>query len=115
IVGSPPLSEALVAALFGGSLLLAVFLFYRLWRGIDGIGLGDLKLVAAGGLWCDISGIGPMLIVATASAGTVALLRAFLAGRLDLKSKMPFGPYLSLGIFAAWLLTHIDAFIQSPY
>ena len=115
IVGSPSLLEAFVAALIGGALLLAVRLFYRAWRGIDGIGLGDVKLVSAGSLWCGLLGIGPMLLAATASAVTLALVSARRTGHLDMKSRMPFGPHLSLGAFAAWLLTHTDTFVQSPY
>ena len=66
-----------------------------------------MKLAAAGGVWTGLAGIGPMLLVASASAGAVIALRAARAGKLDPSTRHPFGPWLALGVFGAWLLDHV--------
>ena len=87
-------------------LFAAVSEFYLRVRGIDGLGLGDAKLMAAGGAW-----LGPF-------ASPSALLVASLGGALTLgalllvrrqpqrnisKTGIAFGPFLALGIWITWL------------
>ena len=69
---------------------------FRRWRGHDGLGLGDAKLLAAGGAWVGLGAL-PMVIsiAALAGIGWIALRRG------DRHRAIPFGPFLALGI---WLL-----------
>ncbi len=91
-------------AVFGGGLLLIVRVAHRRLRGRAGLGLGDVKLMAAGGAWVGPAGVGPVLLVA-ALATLAAVGVAYLAGRgPSLASRIPFGPGLALGIFAMTLL-----------
>ncbi len=91
---------AAAGALFGGGLLWVVRAAYLRFRGIEALGLGDVKLMAAGGAWIGPAGIGPALLVA-ALATLTAVGIARLCGRpLDLATRIPFGPGLALGLYA---------------
>lgn len=90
-------------AAFGGGLLWLVRAVYRRTRGIDGLGLGDVKLMAAGGAWVGVAGVGPVLLVA-ALATLLAVGVAALAGhRPGRATRIPFGPGLALAILAVKL------------
>jgi leader peptidase (prepilin peptidase)/N-methyltransferase len=103
----PTLIDALLGGLFAGALMWAVALAYRRWRGVDGLGFGDVKLGAAGALWSGVAGVGPMLLAATASCAAVLLLRAARGEAIDAGARFPFGPFLAFGVFAAWMITHL--------
>src|SRR3712207_244342 len=51
VLGVVDLVSALAGAAVGGGCLLAVRQAFRSWRGYDGLGLGDVKFVAAAGTW----------------------------------------------------------------
>ena len=85
------LPERLLAALAGGTVLLAAALAYP-----RGMGMGDVKLVAVMGLYLG-KALAPALLVAFAAgslAGAVLLVRDGAEAR---KRAIPFGPFLALG------------------
>jgi leader peptidase (prepilin peptidase)/N-methyltransferase len=92
--------EALIAVLC--AVLLRVC--YRLVRGRDGFGLGDVKFVGAAALWIGLPMLPLMLIVAVFSAfGTILLLRTQ-GGELKGGDAIPFGPHLALGLWLTFLI-----------
>jgi leader peptidase (prepilin peptidase)/N-methyltransferase len=94
---------AAAGAVFGGGLLWLVRALYRRLRDIEALGLGDVKLMAAGGAWVGPAGIGPALLVA-ALATLAAVGIARLSGRsFDWTTRIPFGPGLALGLYAVAL------------
>ena len=81
----------------------AIDLLYARWRGRDGMGQGDMKLLAALGAWW-----GPWMPIATFLLGTVIALlpwgALWLLRRTDLRQAFPFGPALVAGALALlWL------------
>ena len=104
----PALVDAALGGLVAGGLLLAVSSAFRYARGFDGLGLGDVKLAAAGAVWTGVAGIGAILLVATATCAAVVLLRAANGRGVDRLARFPFGPYLALGVFAAWLAVQVN-------
>ena len=104
---TPDLTEALSGAAAGaGSFLLLRFLYFR-WRGIEGLGLGDVKLMAGLGAWLGVSWL-PLLVLVAAAAGLLlTLLRAWNDGaRVSATSTVPFGAYLG---GSALLLSYLRA------
>jgi len=79
------------------------FAFKRL-RGVDGLGRGDAKLLAAGGAWVGWMGL-PMIVLIASLLGIVIALLGGLkkAPREGVPNNwIPFGPCLAVGIFAVW-------------
>jgi prepilin signal peptidase PulO-like enzyme (type II secretory pathway) len=102
-LGQPTVTDAALGALFGGGTLMAIATTFRRLRGIDGLGRGDQKLVAAAGIWVGWQGLPLMLLVASASALVFCTTRAVWSGRLDRTARLPFGPFLGVGALSAWL------------
>ena len=91
---------ALLGALLGGGILLALAGGWLLLRGEEGMGLGDVKMLAMIGAFLGWKGMAVTLFSASLLGALVgiALLRRSRAG---LKTRLPFGAFLSLGgVFA---------------
>src|SRR5246127_3270939 len=95
-------TSAAFAALGEGAVLGAVFWllrrFYFSFRGVQGLGLGDVKFLGAAGIWIGIEGIPMLLLIATITA--LACVGAMqLSGRaLTAQTSMSFGPFLAAGL-----------------
>ncbi|MBI1776078.1 MAG: prepilin peptidase [Proteobacteria bacterium] len=102
--GWPKPIDGLAGAALGGGLLWVVRAVYRRFRGIEALGLGDVKLMAVAGAWVGWQGLSSVLLVA--ALGTllaIGLVR--LAGRrVGGRERIPFGPGLALGCLATVLL-----------
>jgi leader peptidase (prepilin peptidase) / N-methyltransferase len=106
----------LLAALGRGAafalLFFALQLGYRWLRRREGLGLGDVKLAAAGGTWLDWGTIPAVIEIAAAAALTVYLV-SYLVGQRDeplrLNSRLPFGLFLAPAIWLGWLLQSLSA------
>lgn len=108
------LDHALAAAIayLGFRLIDAVYV--RL-RGQSGLGQGDAKLVAAAGAWLGLAAL-PYLILLAAVAALIVLLGLRLSGvAIHARSRLPFGPFLSLATWLLWLYASSDVFKLSPY
>jgi leader peptidase (prepilin peptidase) / N-methyltransferase len=103
VLGQPDPVDAGLGALIGGGTLLLVATVFRRIRGIEGLGYGDLKFVAAAGVWVGWQGIPLMLFVASASALAFVVIRAVKNQRLDRTARLPFGPFLGFGTVLSWL------------
>jgi leader peptidase (prepilin peptidase)/N-methyltransferase len=93
-----------LAAAAGYVVIAGVRAAYRKWRGIEGIGLGDAKLFAAAGAWLDLSGL-PTALLYAAFIGILAVLflSMFKKRFLGAQTRLPFGPFLAVGIWLVWL------------
>lgn len=80
---------------------------YRRWRGHDGIGLGDAKLLAVAGIWLGPAALGPLLFL-SALLALGFLIVARLSGRIvSRRTAIPFGAFLSPVMFALWCLQSV--------
>ncbi|MBC2753707.1 MAG: prepilin peptidase [Desulfobacteraceae bacterium] len=91
--------DALIGILAGGGLLYAVAFGYQLLTGRDGMGGGDIKLLAMIGAMIGWQGILFTVFVSSLSGTVIGLLLALPAGR-SMKSRLPFGPFLAAGAIA---------------
>lgn len=119
VPGGVGLWDAFAGAVLGGGLLWAVAAGYQRAAGIEGLGLGDVKLLAMIGAFLGWQSLPAVLLVAslTGSLGGLALiasrrgrtrarrvLRALGPGALARhlrRTPLPFGPFLALGALAA--------------
>jgi leader peptidase (prepilin peptidase)/N-methyltransferase len=89
------------AACEGAAIGLIFWLLRRLYftlRKTQGLGLGDVKFLAAAGPWIGVAGLPTLLLIATltalAAAGSLQL-----AGRdMTRRTSLPFGPFLAFGL-----------------
>ncbi|MET7243166.1 A24 family peptidase [Methylobacterium sp. EM32] len=69
-----------------------------------GLGLGDVKFIAAATAWTGLAGL-PVLILAASLSALAAIGLLALAGRaVGRETALPFGPFLALGLHAALLI-----------
>ncbi|MFP4130951.1 MAG: prepilin peptidase [Thiohalospira sp.] len=97
-IGPAPTAAILGAAAGYGALWL-VATGYRTLAGREGLGGGDLKLLAALGAWVGWQPL-PLVVIAAAVPGAIIGLLLTAAGR-DRHEPLPFGPFLALG---GWLI-----------
>ena len=91
----------------GGGALLALALGYRLLRGREGLGLGDVKLMAALGAWLSPAYLGPLLLAASVAGLAFAVLSRWRgAGEEGAPIRVPFGACLALAGFPMWLIAN---------
>lgn len=97
------LLSAALGAIGGYAVLALVSAGYRRLRGREGLGLGDAKLLAAGGAWIGWAGLPWALLLACGFGIAFALWRGLREGGLAGNTALPFGPPLALGIWLVWL------------
>lgn len=95
IPGHTWLNSLLGIVLGGGSLLLVAYL-YQFLTGKDGMGGGDIKLLAMMGAFLGWKAI-PFIIFASSLVGSVIGITIMTMQKKDSKLAIPFGPYLAFG------------------
>ena len=101
--GTDALAGRLLGAAAGYGVLTATRAIYRRLRRRDGLGLGDAKLLAAGGAWVAWPGLPSVLLLGCVATLGWALLQGWWRGGVALDRRIPFGPGLCLGIWLVWL------------
>jgi leader peptidase (prepilin peptidase)/N-methyltransferase len=99
MIGDP--SDALQAIGEGVVVGVLFWLLRRLYfahRKVQGLGLGDVKFLAAAGIWVGIAGLPLLLLVATLAALVCAGVVHLARRSLSAETSMPFGPFLAAGL-----------------
>lgn len=132
LVFGAPWWSGLAGAAMGGGALWLIRWFYLKFRGVEGMGLGDVKLIAMIGAFLGVGGLLPVILVASVSGALIGgLLLLLLPGeeasdeatapaaaddRPDEPegddeedwepppNAVPFGPFLALGALTQLLL-----------
>jgi len=96
-------SDSLIGIVAGGGSLLAVAWGYQLITGKDGMGGGDIKLLAMIGAFLGWKGV-LFTIMASSLIGTVIGISLMLRSGKGMKMAVPFGPFLAMGaiIYIFW-------------
>lgn len=94
-----PLGERFLAAAVGGGIFLLIAFISR-----GGIGGGDIKLVAALGIWLGVQTLLDVVIAACVAGGIVAVA-LILAGKKSRADYFAYGPYFALA--AMWFLCRL--------
>lgn len=96
------LAFALAGAVIGYGLIAGLGLVWRRLRGYEGIGLGDAKLLAAGGAWVGVMGL-PLILLFASGTGLLAALFVSQRSRLSQnQTAIAFGPSLAFAIWIVW-------------
>ncbi len=100
-------SGALTGAAAGiviGAALLLLRHGYLAWRGVQGLGLGDVKFLAAAGVWTGLADFPLLLLIATLAALVLAGILHLTGRAVTSRTAIPFGPSLALGLLATLVL-----------
>jgi len=95
-----PASSFAGAAIGAGGLWLVAFL-YEKWKKVEGMGLGDVKMLGMIGALLGASGVVIAVLLASV-AGSLVGLALMAARRGSLQTALPFGVFLALGAVAAF-------------
>jgi len=104
-----PWSEALIGLLIGGGMLFTIAYIYQLITKREGMGGGDIKLLAMIGGFLGWKSLIFILLVSSFS-GAIVGIAAMVIQKKDMKYAIPFGPFLSAAAVAC--LFWGDAFIR---
>lgn len=94
----PVLGDAAIGVLAGGGGLWAFGWLFEKITGREGMGLGDVKLLALIGAWMGWQALPYTLFVASLIGSVAGITWILISGR-DRRLPIPFGPYLTV---AAW-------------
>ncbi|MCA1943841.1 MAG: prepilin peptidase [Desulfovibrio sp.] len=94
--GIPTFEDALYGAGIGAGLFFALQRLYRLLKGQEGLGTGDIKLMLMLGALVGWRGL-PMMILASAFSALLASAIYMRRQKQGMQTMVPFGPFLSLG------------------
>lgn len=95
--------DAILGVLMGGGFLWLIAYLYWFFRKEEGMGGGDIKLLAWIGAVLGWRAI-PFVILASSVSGSLVGIFIMLKNRGSLKTVIPFGPYLVLGALIYLLL-----------
>jgi leader peptidase (prepilin peptidase)/N-methyltransferase len=91
---------ALVGAAVGGGVLYAIAEAYYRLRGVEGLGMGDVKMLAMIGAF-----LGPQLTLVTlvlaSLSGSIVGVTLIVSGRGGMQAALPFGTFLAAGALVA--------------
>jgi leader peptidase (prepilin peptidase)/N-methyltransferase len=101
-------SDGFARAFARAAVMFAAFLVFRigfrLLRGVEGVGMGDVKLAAVTGVWLDWIYLPIVVDIAALAALTAALVGRINGSDVGMRSKLPFGAFLAPAIWLCWLL-----------
>ena len=97
------LTHALAGVVLGYSVLWVVSRGFEVLAGKEGMGQGDLKLLAGLGAWVGVGGLLPLLLLASISGLIFGIIQKF-RGQLGDNGHFAFGPFLALSGFACFFL-----------
>ena len=100
VLGQPNWMASLGGILLGGGLLWGVAEGYHWLTGREGMGGGDIKLLAMIGAFLGWQAV-PVTLMIASLAGTAVGVTLMLAQRRDSRTAIPFGPFLAVGATCA--------------
>jgi len=92
--------DAFISA-FGSALVFTLlYFFYLKVRKIEGLGFGDVKMMILLGAFLGVNRLLIALLLASLSGVIIGFIFIIFKGK-DLKTKLPFGPFLALGAYVS--------------
>jgi leader peptidase (prepilin peptidase)/N-methyltransferase len=100
LVLPPGWVSALIGLIAGAALLFSIAEAYYRWRGIEGLGMGDVKMLAMIGAFLGWQLMLVTLVLAS-FAGSLVGIGLIATGRGGMKLALPFGTFLAVGALTA--------------
>jgi leader peptidase (prepilin peptidase)/N-methyltransferase len=100
LIAPPGWQAALIGALLGAGILYGIAWGYYLWRREEGMGMGDVKMLAMVGAFLGWKAVLVTLILASFSGAIIGVILLSLE-RGGMKLALPFGTFLAIGTVIA--------------
>lgn len=97
--------DALIGTVGGGGFLFVVAITFEWLTGKEGMGFGDVKLMAMIGAWMGWRAL-PFVILLSSLSGILIGGISLLATRQGMRTRIPFGPFLALGALVYFFFGH---------
>ena len=88
--------DSLIGIICGGGVLFLVAVVYERLTGRQGMGGGDVKLLAMIGAWMGWRSLALILLISSLTGAVIGLVFLLTTGK-GYRVRIPFGPFLSLG------------------
>ena len=88
--------NSLIGILLGGGVLYLVAVVFKVLMKKEGMGGGDVKLLAMIGAWLGWKAV-PFVVLASSLTGSILGIIALLMSGKGLRTRIPFGPFLAFG------------------
>ena len=88
--------DSLIGTLAGGGSLYLVAVLYERMTGREGMGGGDIKLLAMIGAWMGWQALPLIVLIASLTGAVIGVVFILFSGK-GYRFRIPFGPFLSLG------------------
>ena len=102
VIAPPGIKDSLIGVVVGGGILYVIAGAYYLWRREEGMGMGDVKMLAMIGAFLGWKAVLVTLVLSSFSGAIIGLL-LMAAQRGDMKYALPFGTFLAIGAVVAML------------
>jgi len=102
----PTWLESAIGIVAGGGGLFAVAVIFEKLTGKEGMGGGDVKLLAMIGAWLGWKAL-PFVVLVSSVMGIIIGGGALLASGKGIRVKIPFGPFLAMGTIAYFFFGNI--------
>jgi leader peptidase (prepilin peptidase)/N-methyltransferase len=99
----PGFVAAIVGAALGAAILLALRWAWKRLTGVEGMGLGDVKMLAMIGAFLGWQQV-PVVLFLASLWGALVGVALSMAGRRSLQSRLPFGTFLAVAAYLAALV-----------
>ena len=100
LIAPPGLRDALIGVVVGGGILYAIAWAYYLWRREEGLGMGDVKMLAMIGAFLGWKAVLVTLVLSSFSGALIGVA-LIAAERGGMKLALPFGTFLAIGAAVA--------------
>ncbi len=99
---SIPYSNIFSAIMMFSLFFLMRFGYERI-MGKPGLGFGDVKLAGASAVWISPWYLSSFIFIACFTCIVYVLIKGLIFGRNTLRKRIPFGPFLGIGLVVIWL------------
>jgi leader peptidase (prepilin peptidase)/N-methyltransferase len=111
--------DSLIGLVAGGGVLYAIALVYFLWRRQDGMGGGDIKLLAMLGAFLGWQSL-PFIFFTSSLGGSIIGILAMRVQKKGGQTRIPFGPFLSVAalcymFFSDKILFYFDLYLKGQW
>jgi leader peptidase (prepilin peptidase)/N-methyltransferase len=98
--------DALLGGFFGFGMFYGLSWAYEKIKGVEGLGFGDVKMMGWLGTWVGVSAV-PFVVLFASVLGLLVGVVVMQRSKAGMQTAIPFGPFLALGGWLAWMLREL--------